>query len=231
MGEALNDWLNLLQGTVDPPFTPQTNFQDEWKRLLRLISLVLLMIVAVITFSTLGFISSEGPNFLDTFLKSTSAQIQYTVLIVLSGAFFATLYALISARIFNVSINIRQAFFTVLFLILPWIPIGAFVRALGIILGDIPLKSYFIIIFLFIFLPLLFVYRFGQGIATVSGCKMLRCLASIAVPLLLILVLLIAISLLSPNFENENVPSEPDEAFFRSFDFVRIKNFIQTIIN
>ncbi|MGB7200749.1 MAG: hypothetical protein WBD16_00625 [Pyrinomonadaceae bacterium] len=203
MQQALSDWLRLLQGPVEPPFARNAEFQNQWQHLFRLIMLVLLMIVTVLTFSYLGLSTSEKEGILQAFAKNTVGQTRYMIFIILIGALFAALYALIVAPLFKVKITIPQTFFAFLFLLLPWIPIVMLVWVFGYVLADVPLLAFFITIFIFLIFPAIIVFRFSQGISLVSGSTKRRCLASVAIPFLVFYSLMIWIALNSESDEPE----------------------------
>jgi hypothetical protein len=205
MQQALSDWLRLLQGPAEPPFVRNSEFQNQWQHLFRLIILVLIMIVTVMTFSYIGLSTSEKEGILQAFAKNTIGQTRYAIFIILLGALFAALYALIVAPIFKVKITIPQAFFTFLFLLLPWIPIVMLVWVFGFVLSDVPLIALFITIFIFLIFPAIAVFRFSQGISHVSGSTIRRCLASVAIPFLLFYSLMVLIALNSDS-EDRDVP-------------------------
>lgn len=195
MQQALSDWLRLLQGPAEPPFVRNTEFQNQWQHLFRLMVLVLLMIVTVLTFSYLGLSTSEKEGIMQSFAQNTVGQTRYIIFIILIGALFAALYALIVAPLFKVKITIPQAFFTFLFLLLPWVPIVSLVWVFGFVLTDIPLTAFFIIVFIYLIFPAIVVFRFSQGISLVSGSTKRRCLASVAIPFLLFYSLMVWMTL------------------------------------
>ena len=201
MGEALNDWLNLLQAPAEPPFAEKTTFPDGWRYLLRLILLVLIMIVAVLAFSYIGQNAKEGENLFASFLKNAALQTRYSILVILAGALFAALYSFTMAPLFKITINIRQAFFTVLFMILPWIPIALLVWAFVYILplATIPFVSLFIVLFLFLIFPIVSVVQFSRGVTLVSGCPKMKCTASVAIPSVIIYLLVLWIWMRMPD--------------------------------
>ena len=205
MQQALSDWLRLLQGPAEPPFVRNAEFQNPWQPLFRLIILVLIMIVTVMTFSYLGLSTSEKDGILQDFAKNTGQQTRYTILIILIGALFAALYALIVAPIFKVKITIPQAFFTFLFLLLPWIPVVLLVWVFGKVLPVVPAIAFFIIAFIFVIFPAILVFRLTQGISLVSGSTKRRCLASVAIPFFLAYSLMAWIALNSDT-EDPDVP-------------------------
>lgn len=206
MQKALSDWLHLLQGPAEPPFVRNADFQNQWQHLFRLIMLVMIMIVAVMTFSYLGLSTSEKEGILQDFAKNTVGQTRIAIFIILLGALFAALYALIVAPLFKVKITIPQGFFTFLFLSLPWIPIVALVWVFGFVLRDIPLIAPFIVIFIFLIFPAILVFRLSQGVSLVSGSTKRRSLASFAIPFLLLYSLMFWMILNSQS--DESGPSE-----------------------
>lgn len=203
MQQALSDWLGLLQGPVEPPFVRKAEFQNQWQYLFRLIMLVMIMITTLLTFSYLGLSTSEKEGILQAFAKNTVGQTRYIIFIILIGALFAALYALIAAPLFKVKITIPQTFFTFLFLLLPWIPIVVLVWVFGYVLADIPLLPFFITIFIFLIFPVIIVFRFSQGLSLVSGRTKRRCLASVAIPFVLFYALMVWITLRSQSIEPE----------------------------
>lgn len=203
MQQALSDWLGLLQGPVEPPFVRNAEFQNQWQHLFRLIMLAMIMIMTILTFSYLGLSTSEKEGILQAFAKNTVGQTRYIIFIILIGALLAALYALITAPLFKVKITIPQTFFTFLFLLLPWIPIVSLVWVLGFVVTDIPLIPFFIIVFIYLIFPAIIVFRFSQGISLVSGSTKRRCLASVAIPFLLLYSLMVWITLNSQSDEPE----------------------------
>jgi hypothetical protein len=207
MKEAFNDWLNLLQGPNEPYFALNSSFADGAKYLFRLIPLVLVMICAVLTFSYLGLTTSQQQEIFTSFWKDAMGQARYALIIFLMGALFAALYRLI-ARMFKIKIEFKQIFFIFLLLLLPWIPIVMMVNVLGYIFPDLLLLPIFIILFIYLIFPLVFVFQFGRGIAVVSGCSRLRCLASVLIPFVLIAGLVLLVNLSAPALD------QPPEASF-----------------
>ncbi|HTH50320.1 MAG TPA: hypothetical protein VL501_00205, partial [Pyrinomonadaceae bacterium] len=203
MQQALSDWLGLLQGPAEPPFVKNSEFASQWQYLFRLIMLVLLMVVTVLTFSYIGLKTSEKEGIIQSFAQNTVGQTRYIILTILIGALFAALYALLAAPMFRVKVTIPQSFFTFLFVLLPWVPIVTLVWVAGIILPSVPLLPIFILLFLFLVFPAVFLLRFSQGISLVSGCSRMRCLASVAIPFVIVYSLMVWATLRSQSFEDE----------------------------
>lgn len=215
---TMNDWLNLLQGPAEPPFTAKSDFQEPWPHLLRLVTLVLILVTVVLTFSYLGLKASEKDEIVTAFLANTVTQTRFTVMIILVGALFAVLYALMLAPLFKVRITVPQTFFTFLFVLLPWIPIVTVVWVLGYIVPDIPLMPFFIPIFIFVLFPFFFVVKFAKALCFVSDSGWGKCLASIALPFLIFFVLVIWISLRSQSIDEAPVESDSISVLRKAMD-------------
>ena len=203
---ALNDWLNLLQGPSEPPFAPKADFVDPWRHLFQLIVLVLIMLTTVLTFSYLGLKASVKEEIVTAFVANTAAQTRYTIIIMLIGALFAILYALMIAPLFKLRVSVPQAFFTFLFVLLPWLPVVTLVWVLGYVIPDIPLVPFFIPVFIFLLFPIFIVLKTGTAICLITGSARQRCVASVAIPFFLFFTLTVWIALRSQ--PNEDLPTE-----------------------
>lgn len=181
---ALSDWVMLLQGPAPPLFAAQSKFDQEFKRLFRLVTVVLLMMGAVVTAFSLG-LGAAGKNW-QQFASNSS----YLFLILVVGAVVAVPYAFVLAPLLRIKITFAQTFFTVLLLGLPWLPLIALIWAVGKVWTS-GLAGLTIPIFLYIIgiVPLL---NFSKGVAIVSGCGRLRVLLSLLIPTLLAVVFFVA---------------------------------------
>jgi hypothetical protein len=198
---ALNDWLNLLQGPAEPPFAQKTDFVDPWRHLFQLIILVLIMLTTVLTFSYLGLKASVKEEIVTAFVANTAAQTRYTIIIILIGALFAILYALMIAPLFKLRVSVPQAFFTFLFVLLPWLPVVTLVWVLGYVIPEVPLVPLFIPLFIFVLFPIFIVMKTGNALCMITGSDKRRCVASVAVPFVLLFTLTIWIALRSQPIE------------------------------
>lgn len=183
---ALSDWVTLLQGPSPPLFAAECNFEQEWKRLFRLVSVVLLMLGAVITAFSLG-LGAAGQDW-KKFVSNSS----YLFLILVIGAVVAAPYAFVLAPLLRIRITFVQAFFSVLLLGLPWVPLIALIWAVGKVWTS-GLAGLGVSIFLYI-LAIVPLYNFSKGVAIVSNCRLWRVLISIFIPFIL------AIAVFVPNF-------------------------------
>ena len=198
---ALNDWLNLLQSPAEPPFSPKADFVDPWRHLFQLIILVLIMLTTVLTFSYLGLKASVKEEIVTAFVANTAAQTRYTIIIILIGALFAILYALMIAPLFKLRVSVPQAFFTFLFVLLPWLPVVTLVWVLGYVIPEVPLVPLFIPLFIFVLFPIFIVMKTGNALCLITGSDKRRCVASVAVPFVLLFALTIWIALRSQPIE------------------------------
>ena len=96
---ALNDWITFLQGPSGTLFTEDSSFDAEWKRLFRLVTLVLLMLGAIIAIFSIG-LNAAGQSWRD-FASSS----KYLLLILVVGAVVAVPYAFVLAPLLRIRIT------------------------------------------------------------------------------------------------------------------------------
>lgn len=178
---ALTDWVTFLQGPASPPFKEDCRFEGEWKRLFRLLSLVLLMLGAIIVVFSLG-LAAPGQKWQDLATKS-----QYLFLVLVIGAVVAVPYSFVLAPLFRIRITFAQTFFVVLLLGLPWLPLIALVWAIG----KVWTGGLVISIFLYI-LCLAAIYNFCKGVSVIARCKLWRPVISLFLPMFLALAIFVA---------------------------------------
>lgn len=181
---ALSDWVTLLQGPGPPLFAAECKFDQEWKRLFRLVSIVLLMLGAVVTAFSLG-LGAAGEDW-RKFVSNSS----YLFLILVIGAVVAVPYAFVLAPLLRIRITFVQAFFSVLLLGLPWLPLIALIWAVGKVWTS-GLAGLSVTVFLYI-LALVPVYNFSKGVAMVSNCKLWRVLISLFIPAVFVMTVFVA---------------------------------------
>lgn len=177
---ALSDWLELLSGPPSSIFTEIVRNED-WKRLLKLLTLVLFL-SGLILGLTVG-ISGSLTNFAETILVS-----KHAVVALLIGAFLAIIYNSVAA-LFGVKISILKSFFVTLSILLPWLPLFALLQMLKLPQIDFPLIGLVYIFGHFIFIKS--VANFYLGVVETTNCVKWRVLASILVPLILVACLII----------------------------------------
>lgn len=169
---ALNDWVLFLQGPSDTLFAHNFAFDTEWKRLFRLVSLVLLMLGAIIAIFSIG-LNASGQSWRDFASNS-----KYLLLILVVGAVVAVPYAFVLAPLLRIRITFVQTFFTVLLLGLPWLPLITLVWAIGRVWTG----GLLVAIFLYI-MTLVPVFNFCKGVAVLAKCRIWRPILSLAIPL------------------------------------------------
>lgn len=181
---VLTDWLLLLQGPAPPLFVASASFEQEFKRVFRLVTLVLLMLGAVVAVFSLG-LGAAGKDW-QQFASNSS----YLFLILVVGAVVAVPYAFVLAPLLRIRITFIQTFFSVLLLGLPWLPLIALIWAVGKVWNSRS-AGLTVTIFLYI-LGLVPFYNFSRGVSIISNCKMWRVLVSLLIPTLLGLAVFIA---------------------------------------
>lgn len=169
---ALSDWVRFLQGPSEPVFKKDCSFESEWKRLFRLLSLVLLMLGAIMVVFSLG-LNASGQSWRDFASNS-----KYLLLVLVVGAVVAVPYAFVLAPLLRIRINFAQTFFTVLLLGLPWLPLITLVWAIGTVWGG----GLLVAIFLYI-MTLVPLKNFCKGVAVIAGCRVWKPILSIVIPL------------------------------------------------
>ena len=169
---ALNDWITFLQGPSGPLFTEDSSFDAEWKRLFRLVTLVLLMLGAIIAIFSIG-LNAAGQSWRD-FASSS----KYLLLILVVGAVVAVPYAFVLAPLLRIRITFVQTFFTVLLLGLPWLPLITLVWAIGKVWNGGLLVA--ILLYIMTLVPL---HNFCKGVSVVARCRIWRPILSIVIPL------------------------------------------------
>jgi hypothetical protein len=165
---SLSEWLTLLGGPVDPPFCEAPDFSKEWGRLTRLTVIVVVLVGAV-----------WGIEYAISDIKPNNRQM---LEMLLGGAITAILYRSLFAPIFRVRVSLYDAFFTILLLGLPWLPILAAVRAFAtrysgnLLVGILVVLALVVICFSFLL-------NVSRGFARVSRCPLWRVLLSFLLPL------------------------------------------------
>lgn len=181
---ALSDWVHLLQGPAANWTEEECKFNQEWKRLFRLVSLVLLMFGAVVTVFSVGLGATGGD------WKKFASNSSYLFLTLVIGAALSVPYAFVLAPLMRIRISFSQTFFSILLLGLPWLPLIALIWAVGKV-WTTGLAGLGVITFLYILgiVPLL---NFSKAVARISSCKLWRVLISLLVPALLALMVFVA---------------------------------------
>lgn len=186
---GLNEWLMLL-GNPDPAiFKPNPVF--EWGRLLRLILVVLSFCGAMLGTALVVY---KGGSLNDIVFQKAPAAV------LLAGALLAVGYTFIGG-FFGIKIGLRDAFFTILLLGLPWLSLTA---ALYVWAGasKAPLMGLVLLIWI-VLAPIMLVRNICHGLSMITDCKRWRVWLSVVLPLTILLAALIAVWLLA------DVPTNP----------------------
>jgi hypothetical protein len=164
----------FLQGPSDPLFSHNYNFENEWKRLFRLVGLVLLMLGAIVAIFSIG-LTASGQGWRDFASNS-----KYLLLVLVSGAVVAVPYAFVLAPLLRIRITFVQTFFAILLLGLPWLPLITFVWAIGRVWTG----GLVIAIFLYV-MTLVPIVNFCKGVSRLSNCRLWQALLALLIPFLL----------------------------------------------
>jgi hypothetical protein len=173
---SLSEWLTLLGGPVDPPFCEAADFTKEWGRLTRLTVIVVVLVGAV-----------WGIEYAISDLKPNNRLI---LEMLLGGAIAAILYRSLFAPIFRIKVSLYDAFFIILLLGLPWLPIIAAVRAFAMRYSGNPLAALLVVVALFV-ISFSLLLNVSRGFARVSRCPLWRVLLSVLLPLALLVYVIL----------------------------------------
>ncbi len=171
---GLNEWITLL-GNPDPAiFKPNPEF--EWSRLLRLIVIVL------------GFTGAMLGTALVVYKGSLSSIVfqKIPAAVLLTGALLAVAYTFV-AQLFGVKIGVRDAFFTLLLLGLPWLSLTS---ALYVWVGASRSPWMGLVLLLWILLaPIILIRNVCRGLGMILvDCSKLRLWLSVVLPVFVLVV-------------------------------------------
>jgi len=171
MIKTFSDWLHLLDGPRHKVFSELVK-QEDWRRLFKLLTLVLFLSGAVVGAKLT--IDALQKNPVTSVLESHLA---LTFLII--GAMLAVFYNGIG-RLFGITLSLTKSFFIILSLGLPWVPVFTVIDMIPS-LPPFKLQGVlFVLSHLLLIKPLL---NFAQGVKIVTKCPRWRVLISILAPL------------------------------------------------
>ncbi len=174
---VFSDWLHLLDGPRHEAFA-QIVEKENWTRLFKLLGLVLFLSGAIVG----ARLTIESFQNLPKVLES---QLALTFLIV--GAMLAVLYNGI-ARLFGITLTLPKAFFIILSLGLPWVPISACIDVIPVLPGFKLQGIIFLLSHLVLIKP---IFNFIAGVKSVTGCAGWRVAVSILLPITFFLFVVI----------------------------------------
>ena len=176
---AFSDWLSLFDGPKNKPFSEIVQ-KEDWKRLLRLLMLVLILSGAVLGAKlTIQAIQHAA---VASVLESPLA---ITFLIV--GAMLSVAYSSI-ARLFGIKLSLKKSFFIILSLLLPWVPIANCIDTIQSLPSFKGIGVIFLLAHLLLIRP---IYNFYQGVVIVSHAAKWRAMCSILLPLIVFTLLVV----------------------------------------
>jgi hypothetical protein len=191
---AFDDWLRLLGGPDDPPFRVEATFELEWGRLFRLLGVVVFLSGVALGIPT---IATEG---LRKGFESMVVESKPALFLLMGGAALSAMYSFVFGSSFFirklqcVPMTLRQSFFTMLLMGLPWLPPTALMK--GLTHTDISSKRIvtFLIIAWFYIAIIGFLYNFYRGVSIIHPrCPRWRILLSIMLPLAVLVALFLLV--------------------------------------
>jgi len=178
--QAFSDWLTLLGGPDPSLFESES--VTSWKRLWSLLALVVFL-------SGVGYgvpLVASPSSLLKTVPWLIVLNSRPALLFLLGAAALAGIYTYVFAKIFRVPITIKQAFFVILFLGLPWVPITAFI--LGLENVGVPFYSLIFLLWIY-FVVVILIINFYRGITTICAtCPRWRIWGSVIIAVMLVVV-------------------------------------------
>ena len=179
---GLNEWITNL-GNPDPQvFKPNPAF--EWSRLLRMVIVVLSFCGVMLGTALVVY---RGGSLTDiVFQKAPSA-------VLLAGALLAVGYTFVGS-LFGVKVRLRDAFFTILLLGLPWLSLTA---ALYVWAGASKATWMGLILVMWILLaPFMLIRNICRGLSMiVPDCNKWRIRCSVVIPVVVLAVALFLVHL------------------------------------
>jgi hypothetical protein len=177
--KTFSDWLHLLDGPRHKVFSEIVE-DENWGRLFKLLTLVLLLSGAVVGAKLT--LEALQKNAVTSVLESHLA---LTFLII--GAMLAVFYNGI-ARLFGIMLSLPKSFFIILSLGLPWVPIFACIDMIPSLPAFKLQSVIFILSHLLLIKPL---FNFSLGVMIITSCARWRVLISILAPLSLFTFLVV----------------------------------------
>lgn len=174
---AAREWLlSLTDQPTDPPFQYKASFDDESERIARLI--VVVIILSGVILGAWHFI----------FDKTATLGIFSTALKIICGAFILALIYKPIAYAFGIPISLRQILFTVLYMILPWLPVLSFIWG-TVIATEGTIRVGLILSFYVCFLYI--TYNFIKAVQILTRSNRYRIWLSLCIPIVAIIALIL----------------------------------------
>lgn len=190
---GLNDQLNLL-GNPDPE-TFKPNPQFTLIRLIRLVVIVLGFTGALLGISLIVLEKKDVAGII--FQKAPAA-------VFVGGAIIAVSYTFV-ARIFGVQIGIRDAFFAILLVGLPWVSLTS---AVYVMVGRFPVLAPFLVLWIFL-MPVILLRNVCRALGMIlPDCNKWRVRVSVVAPAFLLLAIVACVWL----FRDQPEASTPPRA-------------------
>jgi hypothetical protein len=179
MSLAAEEWLNfLIDQPVNPPFEHDAKFNDESKRIARLV--VIVVVLSTIVVGGGGLFVAE---------LATMQVIRMSIGLMI-GAFLVAIFYKPFAFVFGIRIingdlkkplSLRQILFPLLYTFAPWLPIFAFLYIA--INSDTGVIILILIILAAWFCSFYLIYNFAKTIMVITKCRAYQAYLSLVFPL------------------------------------------------
>lgn len=189
---AAREWLPaLLDQPTSPPFRHDAPFNNEAKRVSRLLAIV--VIISTVLLGGLDLLASGDVNV----AGSIRTALVILVVAVVLGLVYKPFTRLCGVCVFpppaegeeraaGKSLSMRQIVFSVLYILVPWLPLFAFVRAAVFVEGVEGSLLMFLLYVRLIFVVYIFI-NFAKSIRLITACPMHRVWLSLLLPVALLL--------------------------------------------
>lgn len=176
---TFSDWLRLLDGPRNKVFSEIVENED-WGRLFKLLTLVLLLSGAVI--GAKATIQAFQKTAINSVLESPLA-----MMFLIVGAMLGVAYSGI-AYLFGIKLSLPRSFFIILSLGLPWVPIFTCIDTIPSLPPFKLIGVVFILAHLLLIKP---IFNFYQGVLVITKCPRWRAATSILLPIILFTFLVV----------------------------------------
>jgi len=196
LASALSEWLpSLIDQPTNPPFVKKAIFNDEIARIARLIVMAVLLSVIIIGSFKLVYnnISESAAIISQTILDVIKLSLCVIIAVFLVSLVYFPIAALSGVKISqNKKLSLRQVFFTTLYIIVPWLPIFAF-----IITAILPSKGIILLLLLMApYLCLIYIMlNFMRAIKVITDCNWTPVILSVLAPFFMLGVIFLILLL------------------------------------
>jgi hypothetical protein len=188
---AAKEWLpSLLDQPTTPPFRHDAPFNNEVSRISRLLAIV--VIISGVLLGSLDLLAKDVNA-----TSSIKAALMILAVAVVLGIIYKPFTKICGVCIFppsgadqgvpaEKSLSLRQSVFSVIYILIPWLPLFAFVRAAVFIKGVEGSLLMFLLFVRLIFIAYILI-NFAKSIRMITNCPWYRIWLSLLLPVFLLL--------------------------------------------